>query len=111
MDEVLEAFRTCITDRKCENHDCPYESRCNICNNKSQYLQIPKHLALDVERMLVELLKEQPDIVRCKDCKHATMTADGDLCKYCENDIDDDGNLIAVYHSAYWFCADGEQKD
>jgi len=58
MDETLEAFRTCITDRKCENHDCPYESRCNICNNSSQYLQIPKHLALDVERILVELLKK-----------------------------------------------------
>ena len=59
MDEVLEAFRNCITDRKCENKDCPYESRCQICNGKDQYLQIPKHLALDVERTLVSLLKER----------------------------------------------------
>ena len=56
MDKVLEAFRTCITETKCYSHDCPYESRCQICNNQSQYLQIPKHLALDVERMLVDLI-------------------------------------------------------
>ena len=61
MDKVLEAFRCCITDQKCMNKDCPYESRCNICNNESQYLQIPKHLALDVERMLVDLILYKED--------------------------------------------------
>lgn len=58
MDKVLEAFRNCITDRKCENRDCPYESRCQIANGKDQYLQIPKHLAFDVARILSYLLKE-----------------------------------------------------
>ena len=61
MDKVLEAFRCCITDKKCMNKDCPYESRCNICNNESQYLQIPKHLALDVERLLVDLILYKED--------------------------------------------------
>ena len=56
MDELLKAFRNCITDRKCENRDCPYEERCRICNGSDQYLQIPKHLALDVERALAELI-------------------------------------------------------
>ena len=56
MDKVLEAFRNCISDRKCENKDCPYESKCDILNSKSQYLHIPKHLALDVEQMLVNLI-------------------------------------------------------
>ena len=60
---------------------------------------------------LLALLKEQEAVVRCKDCKHATMTADGELCKYCENDTDDDGNQREVYHSAYWFCADGVKKE
>ena len=61
MNQTLEAFRCCITDRKCMNKDCPYESRCQICNNQSQYLQIPKHLALDVERMLVDLILYKED--------------------------------------------------
>ena len=47
--DVFEAFRCCITERKCQNHDCPYESKCNIANGGSnQCVQIPKHLALDV---------------------------------------------------------------
>lgn len=49
------------------------------------------------------------EIVRCKDCKHATMTADGKMCKYCEMDTDDFGDRRDVYHDADWFCADGER--
>lgn len=58
----------------------------------------------------IALLKEQPEIVRCKDCKHATMTSDGKMCKYCAMDTDDFGDLRDVYHDADWFCADGERK-
>lgn len=58
----------------------------------------------------VALLSEQPEIVRCKDCKYATMTIDGDLCKYCELDEDENGFLREVYRDADWFCADGEAK-
>jgi len=58
-----------------------------------------------------DVFKDFVPVVRCKDCKYATMTADGELCKYCENDMDDDGNQREVYHSAYWFCADGERKE
>ena len=53
---------------------------------------------------------EQPKIVRCKDCKYAKMTIDGDFCKYCELDEDENGFLREVYHDAEWFCADGEVK-
>jgi ribosomal protein L32 len=52
-----------------------------------------------------------PEIVRCKNCKHATMTSDGKMCKYCEMDTDDFGDQREVYHDADWFCADGERKD
>ena len=50
------------------------------------------------------------ELVRCKDCKHATMTSDGQMCKYCEMDTDDFGDQRDVYHDADWFCADGERK-
>lgn len=51
------------------------------------------------------------DVVRCKDCKHATMASDGKMCKYCEMDTDDFGCQREVYHDADWFCADGERKN
>ena len=49
------------------------------------------------------------EVVRCKDCKHATMTADGKMYKYCEMDTDDFGDQREVYHDANWFCADGKR--
>ena len=61
-DDVFEALRCCVTETKCNNHDCPYENRCRIANNESQYLQIPKHLALDVIRKLKELQEEVDDL-------------------------------------------------
>ena len=57
-----------------------------------------------------KVLKEQPKIVRCKECKHARMTADGEICKYCELEEDENGFLREVRHDADWFCADGEVK-
>ena len=50
-------------------------------------------------------------IVRCKDCRHATMTSDGKMCKYCAMDTDDFGDQRTVYHDADWFCADEERRD
>lgn len=51
---------------------------------------------------------DRPEIVRCKDCKYAHKTYDGD-CKYCDMFTDDDGNPIERYRSGDWFCADGER--
>ena len=59
----------------------------------------------------LSLLKDQPEIVRCKDCKHATMTEDGKLCKYCAMNTDEVGDPRDVYHDADWFCADVEKRD
>ena len=46
-------------------------------------------------------------VVRCKDCKHAHLTYDGD-CKYCQLDIDRDFTE-ETYRNGDWFCADGER--
>ena len=32
------------------------------------------------------------EIVNCHNCKHATMTSDSKMCKYCAMDTDDFGN-------------------
>ena len=46
------------------------------------------------------------EIVRCKECKYAHMTDDGE-CKYCDIwDLDE-----ALYLEGDFFCAFGERKD
>ena len=50
----------------------------------------------------IDMLKEQPQIVRCKDCKHFTKP-----------DEDGFGVCKKIMHGCqYWgFCADGERDD
>ena len=73
-----------------------------------------EELMADIERAREESknshLIEDEDIVRvvrCKDCKYAHMTYNGD-CKYCQIDIDR-GYTDAAYRDGDWFCADGER--
>lgn len=44
-----------------------------------------------------ELLKEQPQIVRCKDCKHWEQS--NGHCPF-----------NSIFTNAEWFCADGERR-
>ena len=54
------------------------------------------------------LLEEQPQIVRCKDCKYGlTRKSTGKVeCMYEKTRID-----IDLVLEPDWFCADGEKKD
>lgn len=58
----------------------------------------------------VECFIKRGNLVRCKECKYAHLTYDGD-CKYCDMFTDDDGNPIEQYRSGDWFCADGERRE
>ena len=49
---------------------------------------------------IISMLKEQPQIVRCKDCKYGEPGA-------CGDGVDCDG----IWHDNDWFCADGEHKE
>ena len=53
----------------------------------------------ELKNDILVLLKEQPEIVRCKDCKW------GDPGK-CGGGIDCDG----CWHDDDWFCADGKRR-
>lgn len=55
---------------------------------------------------VLTMLKEQEEVVRCKDCKHVKIYEN---CVKCENA----GNpgMFATYHKNDWFCADGEAKE
>jgi len=101
-EKVIKGLECCAHTDGSNCKYCPYDITGEDCTAL---------MAMDA----LALLKEQeplrqPEIVRCKDCKHATMTADGKMCKYCAMDTDDFGDQRDVYHDANWFCADGERK-
>lgn len=68
--------------------------------------------AIDVDpwakEMAEELLKEQPEIVRCKDCKYLEHLAwldekNGKECYVCRK------HTFTGMRSPDWFCADAER--
>ena len=87
--EMVVAALECLADgRVCA--DCGYKPY-DDCNRQ-------------VARDALAMLKEQPDVVLCKDCKHYK---DG-FC-YNPNTYDDGktkGNTVPD-----WFCADGERTE
>ena len=65
--------------------------------NKEPMTLIPKQLI----RLMYEALTEQPEIVRCKDCRYWDKRTDG--CGHLTGTI-----APIVKTHADWFCADGE---
>ena len=57
--------------------------------------------------MAIEALSQE--VIRCKDCKYAHLTYDGN-CKYCDQWKDDDDFSIELYLSSDFYCAYAERK-
>jgi len=51
------------------------------------------------------------EIVTCSECKHAIMTIDGDYCKYCKLEEDENGFLESQYYPADYYCGMGKKKE
>ena len=83
--------RAYIVSRTLENKIAIAES-----NNQNPIL-----VTLDVLKEILVLLKEQSEIVRCKDCKYQVDR--GRRHKDC------DKHFLRAKDD--WFCADGERKD
>lgn len=60
----------------------------------------------------LEYVREQPQIVRCNDCKHGSLYCTEDVCgaTLIECNHPDFAETVVV-HKWDWFCADGEPKD
>lgn len=54
----------------------------------------------------------QPEaVVRCKDCKYASLTYDGE-CKYCQRWKEKyDGESVSLYLDGDFYCAWGERRE
>ena len=90
-EKVIKGLELCEWIMFCPD-DCPY------MNDKVCW----KNLHADA----LALLKEQPEIIRCKDCKH-----------WISGRIDDKDNFIPPRctlfnepQTADWFCPSGERK-
>jgi hypothetical protein len=65
----------------------------------------PIKISLECVEDILELLKEQPQIVRCKDCKYCFVEGfvhEHNICdkhEWIQGQPDD------------WYCADGERQD
>ena len=86
IEKVIKGLEYCIADEYCD--ECPYTDDCFEIDDKPY----GEKLLRDV----LELLKEQPKIVRCKDClrRHEPSCP---MLDYRTRDL--------------WFCADGERRD
>lgn len=97
--KVIEGLECCI---KTGDKDCP-----RVCTFYNVCFPRTEHgctAFFPVMRAALELLKEQPDIVRCKDCKHYgyhNMTNVDGFC-YCLKRHE--------YPHPDWFCADGKRR-
>lgn len=58
----------------------------------------------EMHEAVLSLLKEQGEIVRCKDCKHGRepIMAYRKGCVWCER--------VNRHNDADWYCADGERR-
>ena len=92
LEKIMKGLESCATRHYCG--ECPYfqvDDKDADCITK-------------LMRDVMELLKDQPQIVRCMDCKHYLLP-DGETRGECRAragwfPVDDD-----------FFCADGEMKD
>ena len=104
MEKVRQGVWQCLLD----NTEEEYETQCLDCPYYSEGITL-KECKTKLRKDFTELLKSQPQIVRCRDCKwrscYCTEATDGTTmytCNYpCANDVP---------RPADWFCADGELK-
>lgn len=93
-EKVITGLECCMSEHICRG--CPYREK-GECEDGGYYYSKAIEDAL-------ALLKEQPKIIRCKDCKHGEIytAINGVLLSIMCN---------GVKHRPEWFCADGERRD
>lgn len=115
MDELNEKIKRVFADLGIR---CAYNMPSFWANGGKDYVVIPTRYAKgyqkaleDAEREITEVLSEQPEIIRCKDCK------------YCDSyiaEITSDGNMERIeyrckdFHASVMpdeYCSRGERRD
>ena len=78
----------------------------DVLNGIEQFLYKKKRIAdAGFVHIAISLIKEQPQIVRCKDCRYSKdWNVNMIKCLKTENGS-------TMFHNKNWFCAYGEPKD
>ena len=88
----------------CRDQDNPPGYRFTGCKDDCPYYG--NGCAKKLKEDAMDQLKEQPEIVRCKDCEYSNQV--------CKKLVMDRKFYFCTKHKFYkidnWYCADGEQK-
>lgn len=97
-EKVIKGLEICTKDIPMSNavHKDDFCKECPYYNAKYRYCWNQIVMMRDA----LALLKEQPEIVRCRDCKWHEMQGEMLLCKAQDKP-----------HTYDWYCADGRKKD
>ena len=68
---------------------------------------VPIKISLECVEDILELLKEQPEIVRCKDCVHRGKV---EKCVLAAIAAEKSYPLFMLDNRGEWFCADGKAQ-
>lgn len=92
-EDVINSLEICLyPPSKCENCSYYEDEECND----------------DLCRDALELLKKQPEIVHCKDCKHLFDGENDENC--CAVLMEKARWIIPIQVDPNWFCGSGERK-
>jgi hypothetical protein len=121
-EKVIKGFEVClknIDQPDCPN-DCPYLSDCSKYENRVVFqplmrdaLALIKEQDAEISRIsnayleLVGKASKQPNVVRCKDCKHR-----GDRHKCIVAFVVEKQEMPYFFYDnrGEWYCADGERR-
>ena len=86
-EKVQKGLYLCLSGESSVCNDCPYDAECKEATGIG-----PSPLRRDA----LKLLKELPEVIRCKYCKH----------------YEEETGICDLYHAhgyaETWYCADGE---
>lgn len=99
-EKVIKGLEHCKLYNKVNCDKCPYDYN-GRGEGKSE---CTAELTSDV----IAMLKEQTEIVRCKDCKYR---GNSEKCVLAAISEEKDFPLFMLDNRGNWFCADGERKD
>ena len=103
-EKTLKGLEHCANEQDCRG--CPYFSQLFFEQVDGEFTGYKCKCLADV----LALLKEQPDVVRCKDCRCGDWSRNGKgekmiLCYNGDTGIED-----GYLHEPDWFCAEGKRK-
>ena len=98
LEKVTKGLEFCISTTGCKG--CPYEDPCYDIEQRI--------LGEAIMRDALDLLKEQPKIIRCNDCKYG-IRKNTDISNIYECGYP--YTIIQESHYGDFFCALAEQKD